>query len=97
MRELLSKNKAGRSDTVSTMAPIEFARNSQISLSYPQGTTFGAEAQTCLNIELTLLERGRMSSVVGEDVNEDGEQTRGVENMRQENLASDNHEFQRQL
>ena len=83
------------------MGPIEFAENSQASLRHPQPEAiFGAEAQSCLNIELTLLERGRISGVVGEDMNQDGEQRPGVENMGQEDLANNNQrdlEFHRQL
>ena len=92
MRELLGKNKS-RSEKVSTNAPIEFAENPQLVLPGTASTTSRAETQSRSNMELTSLGE-RILIVVGENVNEDGEQGLGVgvEKMGQD-LEESNVEF----
>ena len=92
VRELLGKNKS-RSEKVSTNAPIEFAENPQLVLPETASTTSRAETQSRSNMELTSLGE-RILIVVGENVNEDGEQGLGVgvEKMGQD-LEESNVEF----
>ena len=71
MRELLGKNKPG-SGKMPTIAPTEpAAENIQIYLQ--SHSSQGAEAQSRLNSDLTSLESERISNMVGESMNEDGE------------------------
>ena len=75
MRKLLGKNRSRSEKVPTSMAPTEPApEDIQTSLRSPNGeTTLGAEAQSRLNQELTSLESERISNMVGESMNEDGE------------------------